>query len=105
MDVKNEKECSHCKKTFDNSYFQGVKGETKMCSICNKKSEFIEKINEITDGVDNKFIVKINKKTKQQITEEGVIRTKIRKEELVKRYNDEEYKKSKCEENYKNRNL
>jgi len=71
----------------------------------NKKCDFIEKLNETTNNVDNKIIVKTNKKTKQQITEECLIRTKTKKEELVKRYNDEEYKKTKCEENCKNRNL
>lgn len=71
----------------------------------NEKCDFIEKRNEITKTVDNKMIVKTNKKTKQQMAEYSAIRTKIRKEELVKRYNDEEYKKMKCDENYKNRNL
>jgi hypothetical protein len=96
-------ECNYMKKNYNiDELFVKFK---MIYDNFNKKSDFIEKINEITDGVDNKIIVKINKKTKQQINEEGVIRTKIRKEELVKRYNDEEYKKSKCEENYKNRNL
>jgi hypothetical protein len=71
----------------------------------NKKCDFIEKLNETTNNVDNKIIVKTNKKTKQQMTDYSTIRTKTKKEELVKRYNDEEYKKMKCEENYKNRNL
>jgi hypothetical protein len=71
----------------------------------NKKCDFIEKLNETTNNVDNKIIVKTNKKTKQQMTDYSTIRTKTKKEELIKRYNDEEYKKMKCEENYKNRNL
>ena len=90
-------ECNFMKKKYN---YNDVFGKFILIYKKHQEIRLIENvgIQNINDVLLNKIMVKCNKKSKEEMKENAILRKQKQREQLKQKYSDEEYKKKKAEE-------